>query len=63
MNPFSLRGGARLSGRVMVWFSIRPPRFSFPYRNEKYDGRFALPMCSVSPMELTASKPVSVTSR
>ena len=52
-----------LSGRVMQWFSSRPPVFSFPNRNAKYPGRFALPTCSVSPIELTASKPVSGTSR
>ena len=63
MNPPLLMACSLLVGRVMQWLSSRPPGFSLPSRNEKYAGRFCLPMCSVSPMELTASKPDSITSR
>jgi hypothetical protein len=40
MNPRLRMAGSMLSGRVMQWFSSRPPTFSFRNRNEKYEGRF-----------------------
>ena len=52
-----------MSGRVMQWLSSLPPGLSLPNRNEKYAGSLALPMCSVRPMELTASNSVYGTFR
>ena len=38
MNPCLRMAGPVLSGRVMQWFSSRPPAFSLANRNENYRG-------------------------